>query len=247
MTTALDIVTDAFEKIGVYAPGEVVSNADAERCLTVLNDMLDSWSAESLACFAILEQSVALTPFQQSYTVGSGGSINGTRPIRVNDEPGSAYIQDVNGNNYPLSVVPRDQWNAIGNRGNAVTSNIPDTLFYDPQFPLGILNFYPMPNVGGYTAYWDSYLQLTQFSSLTGSGGTFSFPPGYLLALKSNLAVMVFPYFSAQGAQLSPNIEKQAMVAKGVIKRSNLRPLVATLDKEIVGRGGGTYNIYTGA
>lgn len=241
MTTALDIVTDALCMLGVYAAGETVSDADAEQALTRLNDMLDSWSNESLTCYAILEQSVALVAFQQSYTIGTSGgaNINATRPIRIKDEPGSAFIQDSNGNNYPLDVVSREVWNLIGNRSESVNANVPDTLFYDPQYPLGVLNFFPEANIGGYTAYWDSYLQLTDFADLAAEA---SLPPGYDLALKTNLAVHMKPYHT--GAQLDPEVKLQAMESKATIKRSNFRPIKATYDRELIAKGAGTYNIY---
>ena len=239
MTTAQDIITDSLNILGVYAAGETISDADLEQAFTRLNDMLDSWSNESLTCFAILEQSVALTAFQQSYTIGAGGNINATRPIRINDEPGSAYIQDSNGNNYPVAVVSRPTWNLIGNRSESVTANVPDTLWYDPQYPLGVLNFYPLPNIAGYTAFWDSYLQLTDFSTLTTA---VSLPPGYILALKTNLAVHLKPYFAA--AQLDPDVREQARESKGNVKRANNRPIEATFDRELIAKGAGTYNIY---
>src|SRR5690349_2150704 len=144
---ALDIISFALKRMGVYAPGETIADSDAEDCLVILNDMLDSWSNESLACFTILEQSVALVAGKASYTIGSGGDVSGTRPLRLIKTAGSAYIQDTTGQNYPVEVVERDLWNLIGNRSGIVTSQVPDTLFYDPQFPLGLLNFWPTPNL----------------------------------------------------------------------------------------------------
>lgn len=239
-TTARDLIQDALEKLGVYAPGETMSDADAQRGLTVLSDMLDSWSNESLTCFAITEQSVALVAGTSAYTIGSGGTINLTRPLRLIEGPGAAYILDGNSNKYPLDVVPQDKWNMIGNTGGQVNANVPNTLFYDPQYPLGILNFYPQPNVGGYTAYWDSYLQLTDPSALTSS---ITLPPGYNAALKANLAVWLKPYFT--GAQLDPDVREQARETKAIIKRTNIRTNEALYDSEIVSRSRGAYNPYT--
>ncbi len=240
MTTGLDIVTDALEKLGVYAPGETLTDADAERGLTCLNDMLDSWSNESLSCYAILEQSTTLVVGQNAYTIGTSGgaNINATRPLRIIEGPGAAYIQDTNSNNYFMDVLPRDQWNLIGNRGSTITSNVPDKLFYDPQFPLGIINIFPTPNIS-YTLFWDSYLQLVDLANLA---TVISLPPGYALALKSNLAVALKPYFAK--AQLDPLVQMEAMKSLGNIKRTNIRTNVAVFDPEIVAHASATYNIY---
>lgn len=234
--TALECITDALQKIGVYAPGEVVSAADAERGRITLNDMLDSWSNESLMCYAIKENSFLLTPGIAAYTVGLGGAFDTTRPLKILTGPGTCYLQDNNLNNYNINVIPQDQWNLIGTR--AVNSNVPDTLFYDPQFPLGIINLFPTPNIA-YTLFFDSYLQLVDFTDLT---QTLSLPPGYAKAIKDNLAIELHPYFAA--SQISPIIIESASRSKGNIKRLNTRDNVALYDPEIVSKSTPTYNIY---
>ena len=237
MTTALDLITGALIDLGVYAPGETVTDADAEYCLGKLNDLLDSWSNESLACYANLEQSVVLQVGVSQYTIGSGGMIAAPRPLRIQTGPGAAYITDFNNNVFGVDVIPQDQWNMLGNR--TVTSNIPDTIFYDPQYPLGIINVYPTPSIG-YTLYFDSYLQLSEFSSLS---TTVSFPPGYVRAIKSNLAIEVKPGF--KDAQIDPIIVEVASRSIAAIKRSNIKENVAVFDPELIAKGNGSYNIYT--
>ena len=205
--------------------------------------MLDGWSNENLSCYAITEQSVVLTPGKSTYTIGTSGGadIALTRPLRLIDGPGAAYMQDPTGNNFWLNVVPLDKWNLIGNRTSTVNSNIPDTLFYDPQFPLGKLNFWPQPNTGGYTAFWDSYLQLTDFTALDSA---VSLPPGYKDALQKCLAIEIWPDFkSGEPTQL---LVMMADKARATIKRTNIRPVEAVYDPELVSRAIPTFNIYSG-
>lgn len=237
--TALDIIEDSLQLLQVYAPGEVVSDADAQRMLTTLNSMLDVWSNLTLSCFRILEQSCVLIGGQQQYTVGPGGYVNGQRPIKILDGPGTAYVQDFNGNNSSVTVVARDQWNLYGNRSLLITSDFPDTLFYDPQFPLGIINLMPIPTIG-YTLYFDSYAQLADLDTLA---STLSLPPGYNRAIVTNLAVCAKPYFKT--GQLDPLIIAEAMKTHGDIKRSNMRPNVAVMEPELVSRASVSYDIYT--
>ena len=239
MSTVLDLITRAYQVLGIYDPGEPLNSDDATLGLNVCNDMLDSWSNESLTCYEILEQSAPLVPGQQSYTIGPGGNFNMTRPIRIIEGPGSAYVQDTNGNNYQMEVVSRKKWNMYGNRSNVVTSNFPDVLFYDPQFPLGIISVMPFPLLA-YTMFWDSYLQFTDFSSLT---QTITLPPGYNLAIWTNLAGMLKPFFA--DGQIDPSIVSMAMVSKGNIKRSNMRIQATLFDNAIVARSGLSYNPYT--
>lgn len=239
LPTALDVITDSLELLQVYAPGEPLSAADSSRALSVLNDMLDVWSNLTLSCYTILEQSLVLVANQQQYTIGPGGYVNGTRPLKILDGPGTAYVQDFNGNNYGVTVVPRDQWNLYGNRSELITSDFPDTLFYDPQFPLGIINLMPVPTIN-YTLFFDSYLQLGDFTSLF---STMSLPPGYKRAITTNLAVSLKPYFKS--AQLDPLILAEALKTHGDIKRTNMRSNVAVMEPELVSKAQISYNPYT--
>jgi len=240
-TTALDMITDAFEALGVYAPGEIASAADTGRALKVLNDMLDSWSNESLTTFAILDQSAPLVVAQSAYTIGTGGNFNMARPIRILDGPGTAYLVDTNNNRYPVEVVPQDKWNELWNVVST-TSNLPNTLFYDPQFPLGIINVYPLYSGGlGVTLHWNSYLQLVEFTSLA---QVVSLPPGYVKAIQDVLTLQLIPYFKGDGYKPPDILVGRAAESKGNIKRANIRENVAEFEKMLTARGGAVYNVY---
>lgn len=239
LPTANDIIQDSLELIQVYAAGEIMSSADAQRGLSVLNDMMDNWSNLTLNCYAITENSFTLVPNVNQYTVGIGGTINVTRPLKILDGPGTCYVQDFNGNNYPVEVVPRDKWNLYGNRSDLITSDFPDTLFYDPQFPLGIINIMPFPTIA-YTMFFDSYLQFGDFSTLYSQ---LSLPPGYKRAITTNLAVILKPYFLK--AQIDPLVVAEALKTLGDIKRTNMRPNVANMEPELVSRATLSYNVYT--
>ena len=235
MPTALDIIQDSLEMLGVYGPGDTISSADQQRALSVLNDMMDLWSNESLACFTYDVVSFTLVSGVPQYTIGSGGVINVVRPLRVSDDPGSAYILDDNNNKYPMDVVGQMEWNLRTTA--SVNANLPDTLFYDPQYPMGLINIWPTPNEG-WTCYFSTYAQLGDFSSLS---TTFSLPPGYKRAITTNLAVCLKPYFTS--AQLDPDVRAEAATSKGTVKRNNMRAQRAVYDPELIARGSPTYNI----
>ena len=237
--TALELVTDSLELLSVYAPGEQISSADADRMRHVLNDMLDAWSNLTLSCYAIQTINFPLVPMQQQYTIGPGGSVNTTRPLKLITGPGCAYVTDFNGNRYGVSVIPEDQWNMLGNVSNLVTSNFPDTIFYDPQFPLGILWVFPWPSIA-YTMTITTYLQFSDLPNLTAQ---LVLPPGYKRAIVTNLAVCAKPYFAS--AQIDPLIVAEALMRHGDIKRTNMRPNVAVMEPEMVSRARLSYNIYT--
>lgn len=236
--TAGDVCTKAAQAIGAYGSGQPLTDSDAQLLLDLLNSMLDEWSNYTLACYEILEQSAPLIPGQASYTIGPGGNFNMTRPLKILTDPGTAYTIDSNGNKYQMNVVPRDKWNQYGNTSDIITSNFPVVMFYDPQFPLGVINITPYPTLA-YTMFWDSMLQLSEFSSLA---TLVSLPPGYFIAMWSNLAVYAKPFFL--DGQLDPIVPALAARTLGAIKRTNQRELYAQYDQEIVSRAQVSYNPY---
>ena len=68
MTTALEFIRRALRLANVVGDGQTPEASDAADGLTWLNDMLDSWSAESLMVYAQVPDTVTLT----------GGTFNGT-------------------------------------------------------------------------------------------------------------------------------------------------------------------------
>lgn len=236
MTTALDLISDSLSEARVYAAGETVGAADAALCLRLLNRMMDSWSNESYACFAKLTQSGVLVPGVASYNVGPGSSFQTVRPLEISEGPGAAYLQDDLGNNYPVDVVPQDIWNQIGNR--TTTSQIPDTLFLDPQYPVAVLNLFPTPSLA-YTLYWTATLQLQEFPNLT---TVLTLPPGYEDAIVHNLTIRLKPHFKS--AQIAPEIVELARTTLAAVKRTNIKEVLSSYDGVIVSKASGTYNIY---
>lgn len=241
MATAMDYITDSLSSIGEYAPSEVINSADAAQGLICLNDMLDSWSNESLTSYAVTEQSFPLQPGISVYTIGAGGMINQPRPLRIPYGDGRAYIQDNNANRYPVEVLQRTDWNLIGNLAN-INSDIPTRMFYDSQYPLGIINVWPVPLID-WTLYFDSYLVFSEFRNLQQPA---AFPPGYALAIKRNLDCYLWPYFKPDSMPLPTDRAIRAAQAKAAIKRTNVKPYRALFDRSILRFPRSSYNIYRG-
>jgi len=234
---AIDIIQDAVEAIGEYSPGEPVSDADAERMLTALNDMIDQWSNDDLACFAFLQQSTPLVANKGAYTIGPSVSadINSIRPLRLEDRP---YILDTQGNVYPCDLLTLQDWNLISNK--VVTSQIPYLVYYDPQDPIAIINVYPVPTYPLYVLHWVSFLQLAEFPNLVVE---LNFPKGYVAAFKTNLAVRACKYF---GKAVPPDLRAEANQTLASVKRTNIVPQTVKFDRELLGRSGFGFNILSG-
>lgn len=236
MATANDMITRGMKALGTLGRNEVPNAHDFIDGLYAYNQLLESWSNENLMSYATLQRSFSLVANTQSYTIGSGGVVNVTRPLDITQ----AFIRDSNNNDFPLSIIPRDQWNMIGDK--SITSQIPQFLFYDSTYPLGVIYLFPVPSIS-YTLFYDSVL-----NQVTASTGTMSIsmPPGYERTFVSNLALELmangFPCLLNE-KQLAALVNA-ASTGKANIKRTNIKEVVAGYDSALVQTSPGTYNIY---
>jgi hypothetical protein len=237
VTTAADILNTAGRGLGYLGNTEVMSAADANAGLNVFNAMLDSWNGESLTAYAWQTLAFAMVANTSVYTIGPTGVWVAQRPTQIYD----AFITDANQLNYPLAILPQDKWNNIGML--TITSQIPTAIFYDPQYPNGIINIFPIPLLN-YTITLDCELQIANFVSLTTA---FSMPPGYLRAYTSNLSLelMANGWPCLLDEKQLTALVSVASTSKGNIKRANIKEVLADYDAAIVSKSYATYNIYS--
>ena len=235
MATALAIITRAMRLAGVIGKGEALDSDESTDGLAALNTMLDSWSIEKLFVYQIVDETLTMVANQQTYTMGSGGDLNTTRPTRIQD---SCFIRYAT-IDIPLQLVDELAWANITVKG--VTSILPMYLFADMQYPLVNLNFYPKPSSTSAVAHIKSWKQLQQFTALTTD---LALPPGYQRAIEYSLASEFGPEF---GASIPDAVVAIAQKARGNIKRLNSQPPVMMSEAGYMTRQrGNNWNVYTG-
>ncbi len=210
MTQALDIIQDAFELLGVYAPGDTISAADSGRALSVLNSLLDEWSAQNLYVYALNSLTAAVASGTAQYTVGeASASVTALRPDKITYGNGAASLT-VGSATTPVKVVSSIEYQVLA--GAAPASSLPDTLWYDTStYPNGTLNLLPKPNVTGALTFtaWQRILSFpVQTTAYTLAVGVYE-------ALRDNLSSKLKPYFT--DSQLDPMVVESAMAAKNAL------------------------------
>lgn len=211
MATAQTLIDRALRLCGALASGESPSAQETADSLIALNSMVDSWQTDRLAIYAVQDVTKTLTVSDGSYTIGSSGDINTTRPVKIV----SAYITE-NGSDYPLEII--DQRAYDGLTAKTVTSSLPEYLYYAPAYPIGTIKLWPVPSAANVLT-----LQVwTPVQSFATAGTSVSLPPGYERALTTNLAIELAPEF---GKAISQEVAKAAQESKAAIKRMNIRPI----------------------
>lgn len=217
MTSANDIITDALQKLGIYAPNQTLTSDDAALGFAQLNNLLDQWLDDSIYLYQ-LKTIVGYVSAQQSgYTVGPGGLIDTVRPNRILVGAGMGSIT-VGGVTTLLDSVSKIEWDAIYEPAVDVASPMlatPTVMFYDPQFPFGWLNLAPIPSVAG-TISFKGYYGLGSFAT---PSTEYVLTPGEEQALKTNLALVLNPYFG--GSAVTPELLAEAQQAKTTLTLTN--------------------------
>ena len=190
MATAFDIITSALKLVGVLADGETPSDDTANQGLSVFNDMLDGWNAERQAIFTTRIDDFPLTLAKQVYTLGAGGDFNIPRPARI-DAMSAILLQNPdNPIEEPITLWTIQDWQNIPVKN--VPGSFPLGCYDDGGFPLRSLSMWPIPQDQPVSARIYSWQALGQPADPT---STVIFPPGYAMAFRYNLAVLMAAEF----------------------------------------------------
>ena len=203
--------------------------------LSRLNSMMDSWSNERMMIHSVQQTSFALTNSQGSYSIGSGGDFNMTRPTRIVDP---CFIRDSNNFDIPLEIINVEAYGRIVLK--TLDGTWPQYLYYDRGYSTtstGRVYFWPEPGAG-LSTFINTLQPLQNFSTVS---VTLQLPPGYQDAIESNFAMRVAPGF----VTLDPLVIKHAMDSKKAIKSQNAFDPVLRLDYGLADVGART-NILTG-
>lgn len=246
VTTALSLIQKAWKDCGLQKmdqlpPGNAIADAIVD-----LNMLIDAWGIEKGMQRGDVTESFPLRPGKWLYQIGPNAlASNGDFPTTTPWEITSAYIQDNLNNIYIVGITDKEVWQGYEDR--LLTATRPTELVYDPgptQQPvqMGTVILYPMPDaILPYTLFMVQRKPFTEFTSQT---DTVQFPTAYNLALRYNLAKLLWPQYRDDGAPVNKFIMGQADKWERKIVSMNTRPGMAQIE---LGRGkGNTYNISVG-
>jgi len=195
------------QKAWILTKAEVPAADEASDALDTLNDILASWSNDSLTVYERVTESFALTAGKASYTIGEGGDFNTIRPIKIIEAHTRLGTTD-----YLMKLVSDKVFQGIVSKN---TGSTPDYLNFTNAYPLATLNFYPIAP-GGYTLFLTSEKELAEFTL----NQTVSLPPGWRKAITDTLAVELSVEY---GQQPNPLLLQIAKDSKGNISKPIMR------------------------
>lgn len=198
------------------------SAAEGTYWLGRLNSFMEGLSIDRASVLSITQDNLALTAGTVSYTIGSGGAFNTTRPVKIVN----AFVRDSSNYDTPVDVIGQAAYNDI--KIKSVGQTYPRCLYYDNAYAagLGTIYLYPAPQAS-LTLYINSYKQFSSFASVT---TTLVLAPGYQRMIESNFAID-----AALGlTSIAPELAKVARESKAAIAMLNLTETISQMDVGIV-------------
>lgn len=210
MSTPSSIILRSLRLFGEKSIGDTLTSAEQTAYLADLNTMLESWSLDRLMVYQLLQESKALTSSVGSYTIGSGGAWDTTRPNKIVDP---CFIRNSSSQDTPVEIIDAQAYGSITSK--TVDGSYPQYLFYDSAWTsgLGTIFLYPEPSAS-LTLYINSWKQLQSFATISTA---LSLPPGYQRAIEFNFAVEAAGGFT----KVSAEVAKIAKESKAAIMGAN--------------------------
>lgn len=246
-STWQQLILDSLIEIGVYMPDESLRAEDEQFCARKLTRIIDRWTARRVFAYTTNFALYTLTPNHSPHRIGPNllapdfATVSGApRPQRI--ESASLVLTDSTPvvDSPQLNIRDAAWWAA--NKVKGLTSTVPTDLYYEPDFPNGSLNFWPVPTFA-YSVRIEAWTALTQVpADLTTS---FSAPPAYESTVLYELALDLCASYG-RGVPADLPSKLQASV-KALQSDNDQSPRVASADWGTRGsKTGGGFNWMTG-
>jgi hypothetical protein len=215
--TAGELISSAMRLGNLIATGETATADELVDGLAALNDMLEFWSTQNLAVYGRASETFSTVAATANYTIGPAGTWNTTRPVRIEGDAICTY----QGIDFPVTQIGPAQYDLIPLKTQQ--QPIVEQFLYVNDNPLGRITLFPVPS-GIVSITLETDRVLTQVSLTTTQ---MIYPPGYFLAMRHNLAVMLCGEY---GKAVPVPVGVIAASSFAAIKRANKIKRIAQFD-----------------
>ncbi len=206
MTTARELITDAYIDLDKHNPSQTLAAKLAAYGLRVFNRMIAAWANENLMIPYTVTENFNFVSGTTVYTMGLAGTASTTRArkliqcwTRINDSM-----------DFPIKVITQQEYNNIRDK---TLGGRPGFVYYDPTYPIGNLYFYFRPNITD-ACFIETIKLLTNELDLADD---VTLDTSYEEAIVLNLRLRL----AGRNFTLPAGWRREARDAKNVIKRLN--------------------------
>lgn len=233
MTTPVAIINLALKQVGVLGVGQTATPEDITDAFMLLNMMLAQWSVKRNIVYQIVDVPCVSTG-AASYTVGAGGDFNTPRPAKLFGAYCRQLAPPQQPIDFPLELLQsQEDWSRISTKSIA---SMPSLVYYEPQFPLGVLRVWPIATVG----YELHILALSPLAKFPTPYDEINLPDEYQEALMYNLAGRLFALY---GLEPTRTVVALASASMATIRQANAKIGKLYMPSAVLGNG--AYNVYS--
>lgn len=195
--TVQDLITAAYRSVGIIGENDTPSTAQLTDGLLRWNTMMMNWMGWGVSTWARSSVTFSLTAGTQSYSIGPGGDVDTSRPLRILE-----VYRSSGGIDTPLFPYSKQEYYWLSNK---TQSGIPTQWYYDQESPRGNLFVWPVPDAASLpmTVTLDCEIPF-QESTL---GAVPDMPDHWQEAAIYNLAIRLAVKY---GRPIDPNLNKLA-------------------------------------
>lgn len=193
--TANEIIISAFEVLRVYDSGasNVPTSTQYTRAIQTLNFMLTAWQSHGLQLWSRKTTSFPLVEGTTSYTIGSGGTIDVNKPMRIY----TAWRRDTTADtDTPIRILSEKEYDLLNNKSEEGT---PNAIYYANRYESnsvqegatakGLIYVY-QPADATNAANTEIHIRYQRpFNDFDSTSDTLDFPQEWNEAIKFGLAV----------------------------------------------------------
>jgi hypothetical protein len=213
MPTANDIITRALENIITLDSHETPEPEDLNGGLDRLNSFIGSLNAQPQTMYVPTTITKALTIAKVSYTIGSGGDIDTTLPVKIR----SAFVREASGVDFPMKVTMNyKDYDRINDKD---IPGYPRKMYFERSYPTATIYMWPVADQA-LTLHMKVWSPIPTFTNLTTS---MSLPLEYEDMLIYNLSLRLAPKYP--DARVTPLLAGLAKDSMDRVKSMNLQPI----------------------
>ena len=184
------IVTAVLKECGALDGSGTPDTQDVADVTFALNILIKAWIKNGMPLWKVVELVVPMLANQATYNIGPSATGTGAlvtdKPLRVLN----AFLRNLVGGStnqdLPLTPLSREEYAAFGNKTQA---SIPNSFYYQPLVPNGLLTMYPPVSA---SAQYELHLYVqVPINDIVNAGDIPDFPAECYQALKWNLCAEV--------------------------------------------------------
>jgi hypothetical protein len=219
------LIAGGMRLIGAIGTGETPTADEFQDGLASLNDLLEIWSTQNLAVWGSQDVTFNTVAATAAYTIGPTGTWVTDRPVRINDSP----FCTVGGVNFPIDLIGQADYDLTALPSQS--GQIVERMLFINDFPNGRLTLWPVP-----TAIIPITMNIDRVLTQVANVATvLAMPPGYLLALRYALGIVMAPDF---GRPVTDDVARVAQTSFAALKRANKVRRTAGFDAALTGGRG---------